>query len=129
MGYEEDAGSRVDRVYDPVKKILLISRDVIIDEARFAAVDTVQPVRDMTIGWHSLQQPATITTTISENASDGLWQLDRITPESEKVGISPIATSRDTIIVRPHSTVLERTRVENERLGEATMEARNQGQE
>jgi len=109
--------------------MLLISRDVIIDEARFVAANTIQPVRDITIGWYSPQQPATISTTISENGSDGFRQLDRITPEPEEVGISAIATPRDTIIVRPRSAVLEMTRVENEPSGEATMEGRNQGQE
>jgi len=34
VGYEEDAGTKVYRVYDPESKRLLLSRDVIIDEGR-----------------------------------------------------------------------------------------------
>jgi len=33
MGYEEDAGSRVYRLYDPVKRKVIVSRDVMIDES------------------------------------------------------------------------------------------------
>ena len=33
VGYEEDAGSRVCRLYDPVKRKVIVSRDVMIDES------------------------------------------------------------------------------------------------
>ena len=45
VGYEEDAGSWVYQLFDPVKRKVILSRDVIVDESpmRYAVPDVSDP--------------------------------------------------------------------------------------
>ena len=96
VGYEEDPGSRVSRLYDPSRKKLVLSRDVIIDETPTGI--SVSDSRDtMTVGWE--KDPDRALPNAREILEDGFQPLDTIIPptsnESESQGM------QDTITVRP----------------------------
>jgi len=105
VGYEEDAGSKVYRLYNAEKKTVLVSRDVIIDES---SSDTVEPEtqgQKSTVEW----EPKMITEIlkIRETPPDDYHSLERITPppaESEPLANPNI---QDTIVVRPRLVIAE----------------------
>jgi len=96
VGYEEDAGSRVYRLYDPSRKKIVLSHDVIIDETPTGI--SVSDSRDtMTVGWE--KDPDRALPNAPEILEDGFQPLDTIIPptsnQSESEGM------QDTITVRP----------------------------
>jgi len=96
--YEENAGSKVYRVYDAEKKRIFSSRDVIIDESTVAMQSQTQS--DTTVGW---QNAATTPIRKDKEPSESDFRpLDSIIPEVSQ--IIPSSQIRDSITVRPAIT-------------------------
>lgn len=98
MGYEEDAGSKVYRVYDAENNRLFCSRDVIIDVSSVASRSWEKD--DSTIGWQHSVSTHTAQPQLEEqqDIENDFRPLDSITP---KVGQLPPANDiRDSITVR-----------------------------
>ena len=95
VGYEENAGSRVYRLYDTEKKKFVLSRDVIIDESSVAK--QLPEKSQITIGWQN--DVATPVPEPNDTSETYYRPLDAITPQ-----ISPPTVSSeimDAITVRP----------------------------
>jgi len=78
VGYEEDAGTKVYRVYDPESKRLVLSQDVIIDEVRNPIEGTIAERQKTGIQWESelpLEKHAS-----RERSRDRFHPLESITP-------------------------------------------------
>jgi len=95
VGYEENAGSRVYRLFDREKKRFLSSRDVIMDESSLPYQPYEQS--DTTIGWRDASETTNLKAVPVIN--DDFRPLDTITPP---VGQPiPCAEMQETITVRP----------------------------
>ena len=78
VGYDEDAGSKVYRLYEPLQKRILRSRDVIIDESATAEENTSSESLRAKIGW----EPDTgiENLKISETTGEKFFPMENITP-------------------------------------------------
>ena len=96
VGYEEDAGSRVYRLYDPIGKKAILSRDVIVDES-----STISDTEIISQTQNPEKQKEGPTTESQESLADleDFQPLDAIIPKPEAsqqtMGIL------DSITVRP----------------------------
>jgi len=99
VGYEEDAGTKVYRLWDPAQKVIILSRDVIIDESTIAAEEVTVDQQKATVGWKP--ETAEQTPNISEDSGNAFNRLDRITPPPEPSNIAPTSDIQSTIVVRP----------------------------
>ena len=96
VGYQEDAGSRVYRVYNAVTKKLLLSRDVIFDESR---EEHRKELSQTTIGW--IQEEPTVSPQVRCNSGEEFQHLDPVSPPPTETG-SPVAEDiQDQIVLRP----------------------------
>ena len=96
VGYEEDAGSRVYRLYDPVKRKVIVSRDVMIDESSVISSPHESSMTTV-IEWEKDTHLKELQK--GETREDGFQPLDTISPEAD----SPDRTMgiQETITVRP----------------------------
>ena len=115
VGYDEDAESKVYRLYNPVNKTIIRSRDMIIDESPTAKTSRSSESLRATIGGE--QEPVIEQEKISENSSENYLPLERITltpTTTSTLTPTPIPTSTlsnipDTIVFRPPSVNVEST--------------------
>jgi len=110
IGYQEESGSRVYRVYDPATKQVLTTRDVVFDETPTEArQDTTLPVSEQVLvesrkengegGTHELNREEVEEGLSEKEDDDGIGQpLPPIDP-SEESRATP-SYDHDTIIVR-----------------------------
>ena len=95
VGYQESAGSRVYRLYEPIGKRFLISRDVIIDQS--PVILEAKEVSDTMIGWRNATKALAQE---EETSSESDFRpLDTITPST----VLPAADIdiQETITLRP----------------------------
>ena len=104
VGYEEDAGSRVYKLYDTINKKTIISRDVIIDESQTAA--GVGPAQT-TAEWEPEQE--TLPQAVSEIPQSEFQPLEPITPQPNRRRFSSATDIQDTITLRPRSSISPNT--------------------
>lgn len=110
VGYDEDTGSKVYRLYEPLQKKIIRSRDVIIDESVAVEENTSSESLRARIGW----EPETVRESfkIREKDSEKFFPIEGIpptptpttTPTSTPTPIEPPATSpdiQDKIVLRP----------------------------
>ena len=96
VGYEEDAGSKVYKLYNTSSKRVILSRDVIIDESQEVVIAEPQLP---TLGWEP--ELESLPHTIREDSSDGFLYLDPITPQADQRSFSSATDNiHDSIIVR-----------------------------
>ena len=107
IGYEEDAGSKVYRVYSPETKSILLSRDVIIDES--ANSEEIQTVGDtcqkVKVQWEKatgVPEPESDTLIDPENQ---FHRLDSITPPPEDLEHIAESDIQETIVLRPQLAI------------------------
>ena len=96
VGYEEDAGTRVYRLYNPITKKVILSRDVIIDESPIISDTGV-------VSHTTTNRDKEAPTTVSEEREGNLdyfQTLDPITPLVNEIEDS--SDIQDTITVRKH---------------------------
>ena len=119
IGYEEDAGSKVYRLWDPVKKIILLSRDVIIDEGSRPEEGLTLDKRAATIGWEP--EPSNESPRISEDSSDVFYRPESITPPP--LGIEgPLDSGiKETIILKPSTVNINNEEMEQREGQEAPL--------
>jgi len=96
VGYEEDAGSKVYRLYDTTNKRIILSRDIIIDESQVG--EGGEPLRT-TIGW--VPEQRSLQESVSEPPSEDFQYLDPITPAPNLSHFSSAMDIQDTIVLRP----------------------------
>jgi len=112
VGYEEEAGSKVYRVYDTQSKRVLLSRDVIIDEAgdtgeKKSTQRTSQKTRiDWDVELDILPAPESSTGLDSPNE---FQRLDRVTPPPEDQEVQAVPNMLDEIILQPRLDVQPNT--------------------
>jgi len=102
LGYDEDAGSRVYRVYDPISKRVFSSRDVIVDEQgrKDSPTGESENLDEMEISSPDISEKETHAI-ISEIApQEFLVAESRNPPDLEEFG-------GDTIVVRPPENFAE----------------------
>jgi len=95
VGYEEDAGTRVYRLYDPIRKRVILSRDVIIDET--SIISDTGVVSHTTTTKREKEASATEPEVREVNLED-FQPLDAIVPPIEPV-VEPTGI-QDTITLR-----------------------------
>ena len=96
VGYEEDAGSRVYRLYDLENKSLVLSRDVIIDETKGLRN---RGQKHTTIRWRSEEQ--SLAADLSKDSCLEYQYLDPICPEPGSDNSPADQDIHDSIILRP----------------------------
>ena len=98
VGYEEDAGSRVYRLYDPIGKKIILSRDVIVDES-----STTSDREIISQTQNAEKEKEAPTTVLQESLADleDFEPLDAIIPEPEAT--QQTMGILDSITVRPRS--------------------------
>ena len=103
VGYEEEAGTKVYRIYDPKAKQVMVARDVIIDESNNVSPDTVTDNlgQKTTIDWEPESQIPTVNPEISNEVPSEYDRLDPVTPLSETQEPVYGAEMRDSIVLRP----------------------------
>jgi len=111
VGYKEEAGSKVYRVYDPQSKRVLLSRDVIIDEAgNTGEKKSTQTSQKTRIEWDAeldiLPAPESSTGLDSPNE---FQRLDRVTPPPEDQEVQAVPNMLDAIILQPRLDVQPNT--------------------
>ena len=99
IGYEEDAGSNVYRVWDPARNKLRLSRDVLIDESVRAGENSSRAKEKETIDWEEGTTGRTVN--VSESPSTDFDYLERITPPPESEDGSGMSDIQETIMLRP----------------------------
>jgi len=99
IGYEEDSGSKVYRLWDAARKTILLSRDVIIDECHRPEEDRTLDRPVGTIGWDP--EPSNESPRISEESSDRFYRSESITPPPLAVDSPPNTSIEETIVLRP----------------------------
>ena len=100
VGYEEDAGSRVYRLYDPIGKKIMLSRDVIVDES--STTSDTEVVSETRNTENEKEAPPTVSQESQANVEDFL-PLDAIVPQ--EVGSELNTGIKDSITVRPRSVL------------------------
>jgi len=96
VGYEEDAGTRVYRRYDSIRKRVILSRDVIIDE--ISIISDAGLVSDTTTTKWEKEASATVPEVREENLED-FQPLDAIVPPIEPI-VEPTGI-QDAVTVHP----------------------------
>jgi len=99
VGYEEDAGTKVYRVYDPESKRLVLSGDVIIDEVRKPIEETIAERQKTGIQWES-ELPLEKHTS-QERSPDRFHPLESITPPPAILEDPTVNDILESITVRP----------------------------
>jgi len=117
VGYEEDAGSRVYRLYNPITKKVVVSRDVIIDE--LSVIGNAQEVSHITSTEWNKEAPTTALKQ-SEVEEEDFQRLDTIIPPVRP--IEEIAGIQESITVRPRLAVQDITQGERNAIQEAGQE-------
>lgn len=118
VGYDEDAGSKIYRLYDPEHKTIIRSRDVVIDESLEPAGKVMNESQRAKIEWDA--ETSIEEEKISERASENFHPIERITPTpTSSPTTTPTTTPtleetdssniRETIVVRPRLAQLDRT--------------------
>ena len=100
MGYEEDAGFRVYRLYDPIGKKVILARDVMVDES--STISNTDIISETQNAEKEKEAPTTLSQESLVNLED-FQPLDAIIPEPEAsqqtMGIL------DSITVHPRSVL------------------------
>ena len=96
MGYEEDAGSRVYRLYNPITKKVILSGNVIVDES--PKMSDTQVVSETITTEREKAAPTTISQAKELDLED-FQPLDAIIPNLENIGET--SGMQESITVRP----------------------------
>ena len=99
IGYEENSGSKVYRLYDPKKKCSIQSCDVIVDETSSVMQQKEPGGGTMRIAWEPEQEHP--SPNISTDHHDQYLALDPIASPTRQDTILANPDIRDTIVVQP----------------------------
>ena len=102
VGYEENVGTRVYRLYNPEKRKLILSRDVIIDESSATHSKVSETA---TIEWDNGVLPVPVPAQGTKIEHDGFLPLETIVPQAgpvaERDGILDSITVRPRLATEP----------------------------
>jgi len=99
IGFEEESGSKISRLFDPLRRVEIRSRDVIIDECSSLAEESDEKIKEMGIAWD--REPIHDTSKVSCDTDNDYQHLDPITPPQEGPTRTEQPDILDSIVVRP----------------------------
>jgi len=121
IGYEEETGSKIYRLYDPIRKAEIRSRDVIINEAGSGPEQVANSNPGVEISWEP--EPVTVSPNVSDDRDNNYQEGEPITPPSGQQVITPNSDVHDSITVRPIPFIEHGTRRPGETPAEAAAES------
>jgi len=99
IGFEEDSGSKIYQLFDPLRRVEIRSPDVIIDEYSALAEESDEQIKEMGIAWD--QEPIHGTSKVSCDTDHDYQHLDPITAPQEGPTRTEEPDILDSIVVRP----------------------------